>query len=297
MGATSTRYLYVNALCTTIEETNDQGRVFVTTGPNLLKILRGDIDPLEFLFESDLLRDLYQEINKNRTCFPEFDRYLSALAHKHPNMKILEIGAGTGGTTSRLLRTLTSDENTKHGISRYSSYTYTDISPAFFEQAKENFKHYPRIHFQPLDIELDPTEQGYEAQSYDLIVAANVLHATKDINVTMRHVCKLMKPGAKLMMYEPTQPDILRTGFVAGLLPGWWLGVEDFRPWGPSLTSAVWQKVLASNGFSGLDLELPDFVDPECQEGSILLSTAISPPLLTTADGRITLVVDLHSDL
>ena len=26
------------------------------------------------------------------------------------------------------------------------------------------------------------------------------------------------------MLLEPVRPDILRTGFVFGLLPGWWLG-------------------------------------------------------------------------
>lgn len=288
---------YVNALRATIEKISNQGRVFVTTGCNLLKIMRGIIDPLEFFFKSDLLRDLYQEINNNRACFSEFDRYLSVLAHKHPDMKMLEIGAGTGGTTSSVLRTLTSEESGTQRISRYSTFTYTDISQSFFEQAKENLKHYPRISFQPLDIEKDPTEQGFEAQSYDFIIAANVLHATKDINRTMHHVRKLMKRGAKLMMYEPTQPDILRTGFVAGLLPGWWLGTESFRPWGPALTSALWQKVLTSNDFSGLDLEFPDYVDPVCQEGSILLSTAMSPMPLSDAHGRMTIVVNSLSKL
>ncbi|MCJ1387139.1 hypothetical protein MMC17_010268 [Xylographa soralifera] len=288
---------YVDALCTTIEATNDQGRIFVTTGQRLPAIIGGDIDPLEFFFESDLIRDFYREINNNRTCFPEFDRCLSALAHKYPNMKILEIGAGTGGTTAKLLHTLTSDGGANEVISRYSSYTYTDISISFFEQAREDFRQYPRMYFQSLNIELDPIEQGYKSQAYDLVIAANVLHATKDINVTMRHVRKLMKPGAKLMMYESTQPDILRTGFVAGLLPGWWLGVESFRPWGPSLTLEIWQRVLSDNAFSGLDLELPDFVDPECQEGSILLSTAISSAPSSEIEGDIAIVFDSCSEL
>ena len=238
---------YVESLCTLIETTNDQGRVFITTGRNLPKILSAKIDPLEFLFKSDLLRDLYQEINRNRTCFPEFDRFLDAFAHKTPNIKILEIGAGTGGTTAKILRTLSTHEDGEQIPPRYLSYCYTDISQSFFERAKEDFRHYPRMTFTPLDIEADPINQGYEAESYDLIVAANVLHATKDINVTLRHVRKLLRPGGKLMMYEPTQPDILRTGFVAGLLAGWWLGIENYRPWGPSLTSERWQRYFPIN--------------------------------------------------
>ena len=288
---------YVELLCTLIETTNDQGRVFVTTGRNLPKILSAEIDPLEFLFKSDLLRDLYQEINSNRTCFPEFDRFLDAFAHKTPDIKILEIGAGTGGTTAKILRTLSTHEDGEQITPRYLSYCYTDISQSFFEQAKEDFRHYPRMTFTPLDIEADPINQGYEAESYDLIVAANVLHATKDINVTLRHVRKLLRPGGKLMMYEPTQPDILRTGFVAGLLAGWWLGIEDYRPWGPSLTSELWQKILSDNDFSGLDLELPDFVSPECQEGSILVTTAISPGSEKRTKSRSVIIVDSDSEV
>lgn len=33
------------------------------------------------------------------------------------------------------------------------------------------------------------------------------------------------RSGGKLIMFEIVVPDILRTGFVFGLLPGWWLGI------------------------------------------------------------------------
>lgn len=265
---------YVESVCNLVESANDQSRVFVTTGRNLVQILEGEINPLDFLFNTNLLRDLYREINDHRACFQEFARYLDLLAHQNPNMKILEIGAGTGGTTAKLLQTL----STHHGGElRYSTYSYTDISPSFFESARAEFKKYPGLLFSALDIESDPVAQGYTAESYDLIVAANVLHATKDIKKTLRHVRSLLRPGGKLALYEPIRPDILRTGFVAGLLPGWWLATEDFRPWGPSLTTRQWHKVLKDTHFSRLEIEMPDFISEECQEGSILITTALAP--------------------
>lgn len=288
---------YVESLCSLIETTNNQGRVFITTGRSLLNILRGEIDPLEFLFKSNLLRDLYREINSNRTCFAELDRYLDALAHRSPDIKVLEVGAGTGGTTAKILRTLSTSAYGEQRNPRYSSYCYTDISQSFFEQAREDFRHYPRMTFKAMDIEVDPTDQGFEAGSFDLIVAANVLHATKDINAVLQHIRKLLRPGGKLVMYEPTQPDILRTGFVAGLMSGWWLAIEDYRPWGPSLTLELWQKVLSENGFSGLDLDLPDFVSIECQEGSILVTTAVSSGSKRQDDDNVMIVVDSDSDM
>lgn len=288
---------FIESLCDAVGTTNDQGRVFVATGRNLTSILRGEVDPLDFLFKNDLLRDLYREVNGSRTCFPEFARYLDALGHKNPSMRILEVGAGTGGTTGKILSTLAARGDAESGKPKYSSYQFTDISPSFFEQGRDDFQEYPNITFTTLDIEADPSLQGYEAEAYDLVVAANVLHATKDINSTMRHVRKLLKPGGKLMMYELTQPNILRTGFVAGLMSGWWLGTENFRQWNPSLTSELWEKVLLENDFSGLDLELPDFVSPECHEASVLVTTAISATPTIPAHDRTILIANPHSDL
>lgn len=283
---------YIESLCHAVGNANGLGRVYVTTGQSLPSIMRGEIDPLEFLFKTNLLRDLYREVNGSRTCFLEFARYLDALCHKNPTIKILEVGAGTGGTTEKILSTLSTQHGAESGKSRYSSYHYTDISPSFFEQAQVDFRNYPNMVFKTLDIEADPCSQGYETQAYDLIIAANVLHATKDINITMQNVHKLLKPGGKLMMYEPTQPNILRTGFIAGLMSGWWLGTESFRQWGASLSCKSWETVLLANGFSGLDLELPDFVSPECQEGSILISTATSITLDTSMTGSVALVAN-----
>lgn len=289
---------FIESLCDAVGSTNDLGRVFVTTGRSLASIMRGEVDPLEFLFKTDLLRDLYREVNGARTCFPEFARYLDALGHKNPNLKILEVGAGTGGTTEKILSTLSSTEDSGEDEEpRYSTYHYTDISPYFFEQAQVDFRHYPNLTFKTLDIEASPTSQGYEAGTYDLIIAANVLHATKDINITMQHVRSLLKPGGKLMIYEPTRPDILRTGFIAGLMSGWWLGTESYRIWSPALTCGAWEKVMSNNGFSGLDLQLPDFVNPECQEGSILVTTAISNTSVAELQSDGVIIADLNSAL
>lgn len=289
---------FIESLCDAVGSINDLGRVFVTTGRSLTSILRGEVEPLEFLFKTNLLRDLYREVNGARTCFPEFARYLDALGHKNPNLKILEVGAGTGGTTEKILSTLSSTEDSAEAEKpRYSSYHYTDKSPYFFEQAQVDFRHYPNLTFKTLDIEANPTSQGYEAGTYDLIIAANVLHATKDINITMQHVRTLLRPGGKLMIYEPTRPDILRTGFIAGLMSGWWLGTESYRIWSPVLTCASWEKVMSDNGFSGLDLQLPDFVNPECQEGSILVTTVISNIPEEKLQSDAVIVADLNSAL
>lgn len=266
---------YFDAACERVSAANSQGFMFVHTGKNLLSILRGEQDPLQFLFKDDYIHAYYRETN-NRPCFDQWDRYLQLYAAKNPKMRILEIGAGTGATTTQVLHTLS------HGCSRseanpvYMSYDFTDLSPVFLQRAQEKFKNYPRVKYQVLNIENDPLQQGYAAESYDLIIAANVLHATPNMAYTMANVRKLLKPKGKLMLYEITQPYIVRSGFVGGLMAGWWAGMEDGRPWGPAMTTTRWAELLTNTGFSGIDLEIPEYDHPDCQETSIMVSTAVS---------------------
>ena len=100
----------------------------------------------------------------------EYSEFLDLVAHYKPNLKILEIGAGTGGTTSTVLPRLKS----AYGERMYLSYTYTDISSGFFISARERFNDYPAVEYAILDISKDPIEQGFEAESFDLIIACNV---------------------------------------------------------------------------------------------------------------------------
>ena len=79
-----------------------------------------------------------------------------------------------------------------------------------------------------LNIE-DPEAQGYAAGTYDLVVAAWVLHAAPTLEVTIRNVRKTLKSAENLILLELTRPDILQNGFAFGTLLGWWVGTEDNR--------------------------------------------------------------------
>lgn len=127
-----------------------------------------------------------------------------------------------------------------------------------------------------LDIENDPSKQGFELGTYDLIFAARVLHATKNLEVTMHNARMLLKPGGKLVIWEITQ-DVIRASFAFGLLPGWWLSQENYRQHGPCVSTNQWNELMCRNGFTGVELEIPDYLDKGCHEYSILVSTATEP--------------------
>jgi ubiquinone/menaquinone biosynthesis C-methylase UbiE len=142
--------------------------------------------------------------------------YFNLLVEKNPTMKVLEIGAGSGGTTLALFRKLT----VRQGL----SYDFTDISAGFFIKAKELLSEWTSsINYKKLDIETDPVEQGFEEAKYDLVIASNVLHATKHMETTLKNTRKLLKPGGQLMLLEVTTPPVY-LHLVFGCLPGWWVG-------------------------------------------------------------------------
>lgn len=161
------------------------------------------------------------------------------------------IGAGTGGATRAILGELGP---------AFSSYTYTDISSAFFETAQERFKDYDgRMNFKTFDMEKSVTSQGYIEESYDMIIASNVLHATKPLEETMKNTRRLLKPGGFLLLLEVVNNEPLRNGLPMGGLPGWWIGADSGRPWGPTLSLTQWDSLLRKTGFSGIDTATPDY--------------------------------------
>ncbi|GKZ28085.1 hypothetical protein AbraCBS73388_010335, partial [Aspergillus brasiliensis] len=135
---------------------------------NLQGIMDDSIDALEVISESDAIISMYQE--SSRLC--PAGKFLSLLSHSHPTLKVLEVGAGTGGATSAALDALF--DTTKHKGPMYSSYTFTDISPGFFAKAKEHFKNFPGMIYETLDISKDPEDQGFTLGDYNLIIASNV---------------------------------------------------------------------------------------------------------------------------
>ncbi|KAI0460550.1 polyketide synthase [Xylaria acuta] len=249
-----------------------EGALIIAVGQALPQILMGEIDPLEVFFSGKLADDFYQGAFGAERCFTQLSSYLDALTHKNPAMNFLEIGAGTGGTTKSIMRALTQKQE------RFLGYCFTDISPAFFEVARDRFSgHSARMSYKVLNIEKSIEEQGFELGQYDIIIAANVLHATQNIEVTLRNTRQLLKPGGKLLLYECTNPTALNVNLVFGTLPGWWLSQEPHRVFGPLMTKESWGNHLQSTGFSGVDAVFHDFPDPADQFGSILVSTAVGP--------------------
>ncbi|MYT38089.1 methyltransferase [Streptomyces sp. SID8356] len=168
-----------------------------------------------------------------------------AQARPGEGARILEIGAGTGATSAVVLEALRSARLDVR------EYCYTDLSRAFLNHAERSFgAENPWLTYGVLDIERPVADQGPTLGAYDAVVAANVLHATRDIRHTLRNAKALLRPGGVLVLNELTANNLL-SQFSFGLLDGWWR-YEDphLRIAGcPLLSTDTWQRVLAQEGF------------------------------------------------
>ena len=260
-----------------LEQVNKQGKFFAVIAKNLHNILLGKVDALEVMFQTSLVKDYYRELYKSTNGLSKALAYLDLYAHKHPDIKILEIGAGTGGMTNYVLDILTrsASRTAGAGTPRFAQYTYTDVSAGFFEDASAMFVAFPeKVIYKVLDIEKDPTLQGFEPEHYDIVIADNVFHATQNLDVTVNHTRRLLKPGGKLVLFELTDPEVIKTNFAFGLLPGWWRSADNYRRLSAGVSDSTWDTILRKAGFSGVDLNLRDFDEHQCHEHSVLISTA-----------------------
>ncbi|KAA8652757.1 type I polyketide synthase [Aspergillus tanneri] len=259
-------YINDRSLQTHVEALGAVGKIIYRIGGQLTKIILGEIKPLELITADGLLDKFYQE-NSIKRCYAALARYVNCLREKEPNLKILEVGAGTGGATKHLLEALGT---------KFHRYEFTDISTGFFSNAREKFKRWgSSVHYKKLDIEKDPTEQGFDEGTYDLVVASNVLHATRSMQGTMRNVHQLLKPFSRLLLLEITRP-MEYIGMIFGTLPGWWFGRSDGRQNSPCMNISEWQVVLEQTGFSGVEVYIPDYDDRDCSQYSVILSRKVA---------------------
>jgi acyl transferase domain-containing protein len=252
------------------------GELAVRMGSNIVPVLRGETDPLQLMFgEDDILDRVYKRTATLNDLPAQQKAYLNVLAKHEANLRVLEIGAGTGSSTAQVLNALAPIADDGVSIaSSVSHYMYTDISAAFFEQARQKFQPYINVmEYQVLDAEQDITKQeGFELESYDLIVAQNVIHTTTDLTKTLSNLRRLLKPGGRLLLQEGTRQDYYWSGLSFGQLSGWWNGTESMRQWMPWVSSKQWDEVLAGAGYTGVRFELPDSHNEDLHSQSLFVA-------------------------
>src|SRR5437667_1111595 len=144
-----------------------------------------------------------------------------------------------------------------------AEYCYSDVSEAFLRYGQGRYAaEHPYLTYQILNVEKPLAGQGIELGSYDLVIAANVLHATRNIRRTVRNAKAALKKHGLLLLNEitgdgsntPTASLFMHLTF--GLLSGWWVYEDSVLriPGCPALTVENWQAVLSSEGFEEISI-------------------------------------------
>jgi amino acid adenylation domain-containing protein len=226
-------------------------------GQQLADVMTGRADPLGLLFPQSGLgaEHLYRDAPAAQVFNELIQRTVRQAVTRLPagrRLRVLEVGAGTGGTTGYVLGALPREQ---------TQYVYTDLSAAFFAAARRRFgADHPFIEYRVLDIEKDPVAQGFRAHQYDLILASNVLHATRDVGQAVQHCARLLAPAGLLVVQE----GMRRQGWLDltfGLLEGWWRFDDPVRRDHPLLDAGRWSAVLADQGFTRVRAIHPDGID------------------------------------
>ncbi|TFF02915.1 SDR family NAD(P)-dependent oxidoreductase [Pseudomonas sp. BCA14] len=202
----------------------------------------GSMDKVEGVYRHNALSDYF-----NQVVAGVVQQHIEALLIREPQrqIRILEIGAGTGGTSSIVLPALQAWRG------QIAEYCYTDISKAFLMYARKTYgEANPFLTYQVWNVEQPPQAQGLELGSYDIVIAANVLHATGSIRRTLTHAGALLRRDAMVVMNEISDRSLF-AHLTFGLLKGWWLYEDpELRiPGTPALYPQSWASVLGETGF------------------------------------------------
>ena len=247
-----------NRRISNIQSANIELMLLQQCGENLAEVLTGKVDPLQLLFHRGDLTTasrLYQEspvaIAQNKIAQKAIDLALEKLSASQ-GVKILEIGAGTGGTTAAVL---------PHLNPQKTEYIFTDVGAVFLTEAAQKFNDYTFVQYKVLDIEVNPEEQGFVNEKYDLIIAANVLHATASLTQSLTYVKQLLAPGGILILLEATSLQNW-IDLTFGLTEGWWKFNDEERENYPLLSEEKWQKLLSKVGFNSVEVLSLEKLEP-----------------------------------
>ncbi|MFL6528502.1 MAG: SDR family NAD(P)-dependent oxidoreductase [Chthoniobacterales bacterium] len=246
--------------CTAADSAPEMKRGFIEKNPGHLPeallvsgstaelgaILRGEKDAVQVLFggaSAELLDQFYGDGLLTSHWLAAISAAVQETARALPEgrgLRILEVGAGTGGLAAQLLPTL------ERGL---HSYTFTDVSAGFFPGAMQKLAAFPEVETKIFDLEKPAGEQGFEPGSFDFVVGTNVLHAVADVRAALSNLYGLLAPGGSLVFMDLATPQ-LWTEAVFGLTSGWWRFTDrELRTVHPLLGRSQWEQLLIETGF------------------------------------------------
>lgn len=175
--------------------------------------------------------------------------------------RVLEVGAGGGSASSRLLAKL----ERRGELDRIGEYVLTEPSPFFRRRAERELRaRYPQLALRALalDVDTDWETQGVAPGSFDLVYGVNVFHVAKHLPRALGFARTALAPGGVLVAGEcirPFEGSTVPAELVFRLLDDF-NDVEldpELRPHPGFLAPERWEALLAAAGFASSEI-VPD---------------------------------------
>lgn len=175
------------------------------------KLIQKEQQATLLLFEQgeDIYADaLYKETKILQYLNHSLSKKVLGYLYENANATILEIGAGTGATSDKVLSDIRENKFEEHIV-----YFYTDISRFFLQRAKERYKECDgkiEMHYQTLDIDEAFSSQLPSNFQADIVIAVGVLNNSVNTDKCIYEINSVMKPGGILLIIETVEdvPDI-----------------------------------------------------------------------------------------
>lgn len=233
----------------------DQIRLADAMLRGLPDILRGDRAATEIMFPAgrfDLVNGVYRGNAVvdyfNDLLADGIDAAVQARIALNPSVKlrIVEVGAGTGGTARTLFRRL------RPYRGNIGEYLFTDMSRSFLISAKQAFAaDAPYLKTALFDARHPPERQGLDVGCYDIAVATNCLHATPDVCQSLLNAKQFLARNGMIFVNELVRKSLF-SHLTFGLLEGWWAfdDGEMRQPGTAILSSRQWHTAFDLTGFT-----------------------------------------------
>jgi acyl carrier protein len=248
-----------------------EANLMAITGLKLAECLNGKVDPMSLLFGNQVGQAALEDFYTNAPMFATLTEQLVAfIEHVMPNssdtrIRIMEVGAGFGGTTKRLAEVL-------HELPVSVEYTFSDVSYTLVKNARSKFARYSWMNFQVFNLENDVSDTLRE--KYDIVLGTNCVHATADKVATINRMRQLLKPGGFILLSEITKV-IDWYDIVFGLLDGWWMAKDGSYALQPADN---WMRCFEAAGFHSLSYSGGSTIESRTQQ-LLLGCTKIPKPL------------------
>jgi acyl transferase domain-containing protein/NADPH:quinone reductase-like Zn-dependent oxidoreductase/SAM-dependent methyltransferase/acyl carrier protein len=255
-------------------------------GEGLTALLRGEIDTPRLLFPEGELATaewFYQDSPTCRARNRRVQQAVCAAVDALPvwrTVRILEVGAGPGGTAAHVLPNLPAGR---------VEYVLTDPSATVLAYAEQRFGDYPFAEFRVLDCERDPVDQHFAPHTFDLVVVSGLLRGARDLARALRSIRRLLVSRGLVVFAEPfVGPPRRWQDVIFGGLPGHWhLADAGVRADGPLGSSSGVGPLLEDAGFTDVCRD-PDAAGPDTARTVVLArGPRVEPPDVSVAPAEL----------